>query len=62
MTLFKGWKTYLAAAIAALVAAWKIIDPNGEIIPVHVVNAILAAAAALGIYGLRAAIADGAKK
>lgn len=52
-----GSRTYIAAAIVALVAFEQALDAAGVgLIPEHIEAAILAAAAALGLYGLRAAI------
>lgn len=48
----KGKKTYLAAALAAFVAFNSVAGVVSE----ELQNAILAAAAALGLYGLRSAI------
>ncbi len=53
MNFLAGYRTYIAAALAALVAANAILG----IVPQYVQDAILAFAAALGLYGIRAAIA-----
>ena len=55
LPFLSGYRTYIAAVLAALVAAEKILD----FLPPNVEDAILAFAAALGLYGLRAAIANG---
>jgi hypothetical protein len=51
--MLSGYKTYIAAALAALVAANSVL----HVVPDGVANTILSVAAALGFYGLRAAIA-----
>ena len=52
-----GWKTYLAALIAALVAGENALDAAGiGLVPEAVEEIILTAAAALGLYGLRHAL------
>ena len=54
MNILAGYKTYIAAALAAFVAVNSIL----HLVPQGVQDAILAAAAALGLYGLRQAIAN----
>lgn len=53
MKLLSGWKTYIAAALAAFVAANKVL----HLVPPEIETTILAIAGALGLYGLRSAIA-----
>jgi hypothetical protein len=52
--MLSGYKTYIAAVIAALVAV------NGvmHLVPDNIAQALLGVAASLGLYGLRSAIAN----
>ena len=52
MKYLEGYKTYIAALLAALVAANGVL----HVVPEHVQQVILAAAISLGFYGLRSAI------
>ena len=54
LSFLRGRKTYISAAIAALVAVNAVLD----IVPPYYEQNLLAVAAALGLYGLRSAIAD----
>ena len=50
-----GWRTYIAAALAAFAAANKIL----QVVPPEVEDFLTKLALALGLYGLRSAIANG---
>jgi hypothetical protein len=54
-SFLSGYRTYIAAALAAMVAI------NGVLhfVPDSVAQSLLTVAAALGLYGLRQAIAKG---
>ncbi|MCS7166237.1 MAG: hypothetical protein RMI91_01825 [Gemmatales bacterium] len=52
MAWLNGYKTYLAALLAAFVAFNRVVP----IVPTEIEQAILAAATALGLYGLRHAL------
>ena len=55
MDFLKGWKTKIAAAITLAVAVNSVV----HVVPQAVEQPLLALAASLGLYGLRAAIQRG---